>query len=231
LVVIAIIAILAAILFPVFARARENARRTSCQNNLKQIALGVKQYIQDYDEKYPPVDFTGAASPDGSKGWTVSLQPYLKSTQIFQCGSDTQAPGASPTALGYTDYWYNGLLACQNEARFQATALTVLIGDGYGAADDTYGSSSKGNYAVAYNGAETNDGTPLDLDGDAFNYTINFGNLNTFNNTAQGPLDKHSQKHLEGANYSFADGHVKWYRPEKITNSASTAGNPTFRLK
>ncbi len=56
LVVIAIIAILAAILFPVFARARENARRSSCQSNLKQIGLGVMQYIQDYDEKYP---FTG----------------------------------------------------------------------------------------------------------------------------------------------------------------------------
>src|SRR5471030_2874670 len=50
LVVIAIIAILAAILFPVFARARENARRASCQSNLKQIGLGLAQYTQDYDE-------------------------------------------------------------------------------------------------------------------------------------------------------------------------------------
>jgi prepilin-type N-terminal cleavage/methylation domain-containing protein len=49
LVVIAIIAILAAILFPVFARARENARRASCQSNLKQVGLGLLQYIQDYD--------------------------------------------------------------------------------------------------------------------------------------------------------------------------------------
>src|ERR1700754_2640985 len=51
LVVIAIIAILAAILFPVFARARENARRASCQSNLKQIGLGLLQYSQDYDER------------------------------------------------------------------------------------------------------------------------------------------------------------------------------------
>ena len=54
LVVIAIIAILAAILFPVFARARENARRASCQSNLKQIGLGIFQYTQDYDEKMRP---------------------------------------------------------------------------------------------------------------------------------------------------------------------------------
>ena len=51
LVVIAIIAILAAMLFPVFARARENARRSSCQSNLKQIGLGLLQYSQDYDER------------------------------------------------------------------------------------------------------------------------------------------------------------------------------------
>ncbi|HPT99040.1 MAG TPA: prepilin-type N-terminal cleavage/methylation domain-containing protein, partial [Armatimonadota bacterium] len=51
LVVIAIIAILAAILFPVFARARENARKASCQSNLKQIATAASMYIQDWDER------------------------------------------------------------------------------------------------------------------------------------------------------------------------------------
>ena len=53
LVVIAIIAILAAILFPVFARARENARKTNCASNVKQILLGIHQYAQDYDEVLP----------------------------------------------------------------------------------------------------------------------------------------------------------------------------------
>lgn len=51
LVVIAIISILAAILFPVFARARENARRASCLSNLKQFGLALVMYSQDYDEK------------------------------------------------------------------------------------------------------------------------------------------------------------------------------------
>ena len=55
LVVLAIISILAAILFPVFARVRENARRASCQSNLKQLALGILQYTQDSDERMPPV--------------------------------------------------------------------------------------------------------------------------------------------------------------------------------
>ncbi len=84
LVVIAIIAILAAILFPVFARARENARRSSCQSNLKQIGLGVLQYTQDYDEKYPQV-------LQGSENWRSVVQPYLKSGagQLFACPSNS----------------------------------------------------------------------------------------------------------------------------------------------
>src|SRR5689334_25398731 len=87
LVVIAIIAILAAILFPVFARARENARRSSCQSNEKQIGLGILQYVQDYDERYPlsRVDNSGITR----NTWYGMIQPYVKSTQLFQCPSDT----------------------------------------------------------------------------------------------------------------------------------------------
>ena len=70
LVVIAIISILAAILFPVFARARENARRTSCMNNLKQMGLGVMQYVQDYDEKYPPGFRSTTQAPPNGVSWT-----------------------------------------------------------------------------------------------------------------------------------------------------------------
>jgi len=87
LVVIAIIAILAAILFPVFARARENARRSSCQSNLKNIGLGVIQYTQDADENFPLATcltaITGAANTPGG-----ALQNYIKSQQVFGCPSD-----------------------------------------------------------------------------------------------------------------------------------------------
>jgi len=90
LVVIAIIAILAAILFPVFARARENARRASCQSNLKQIGLGVLMYAQDYDEKYPFSDWWAPATPK-PQGWANRVQPYLKSIGVFGCPSDPNA--------------------------------------------------------------------------------------------------------------------------------------------
>ena len=92
-VVIAIIAILAAILFPVFARARENARRSSCQSNLKQIGLGIVQYVQDSDERMPYTDSAGGYSNStlASGGtlykWMDSIFPYVKSEQLFDCPS------------------------------------------------------------------------------------------------------------------------------------------------
>src|SRR4051812_36372455 len=70
LVVIAIIALLAAILFPAFSRARANARRASCQSNLKQLGLGFQMYSQDYDERYP-LEMTV------STGWDVTVPSYL----------------------------------------------------------------------------------------------------------------------------------------------------------
>lgn len=99
LVVIAIIALLAAILFPVFARARENARKSSCQNNLKQIGVGIIQYSQDNDEV-----FTGAFKPypAGRVCYAQLIMPYVKNNQIFLCPSSAgnQMTSSGGTAIG-----------------------------------------------------------------------------------------------------------------------------------
>ena len=114
LVVIAIIAILAAILFPVFARARENARRASCQSNEKNIALGFKQYIQDNNEKYPPAIATAQALQTSASG-SGALAEYIKSTAIFICPSDALKTGS-----------YAYLLDGQNESQIdQATGSST----------------------------------------------------------------------------------------------------------
>ena len=84
LVVIAIIAILAAILFPVFAKAREKARTSSCQSNEKQMGVAITQYAQDYDEKLP-----GRYNGAEAYSWRYVIQPYLKSTQVLVCPSNT----------------------------------------------------------------------------------------------------------------------------------------------
>jgi len=134
LVVISIISLLASILFPVFARARENARRTSCMSNVKQMALAFMQYTQDYDERLPTYQRCSTQQPVGGiRGWNNStscpgtnqaahpwnnqIQPYLKSTQIFNCPSAHYGTGVgesqeySGTAAEHLSYGYNRYVA------------------------------------------------------------------------------------------------------------------------
>ena len=103
LVVIAIIAILAAILFPVFARAREQARKTTCLSNLKQIGLSALMYVQDYDEQFPWLMMDGRNNNDATGlsrqmhpgppilnnqralFMEAKFQPYTKNYQLFNC--------------------------------------------------------------------------------------------------------------------------------------------------
>jgi prepilin-type N-terminal cleavage/methylation domain-containing protein len=107
LVVVAIIAILAAILFPVFAQAREKARQTSCASNLKQIGTAFAMYSQDYDERLPDRRDLKAAFPGGYLPWNnwptsdpraawaaVVMEPYVRNNAIWAC------PSIAGSALG-----------------------------------------------------------------------------------------------------------------------------------
>jgi len=237
LVVIAIIAILAAILFPVFARARENARRTSCQSNVKQIALGIFMYAQDYDEKLPAfyVNTIANASDTNPFGWADAMQPYLKSTQIFQCPSESTAPSNQSAAAatrfggGYSDYWINSNAAGASDATFDSPTMTVLIGDGEGssvaATDDTSTiAATQGTSRYRLTGSIPSGGCTASDAG----VKANFAGVN---------------RHLDGANVAFADGHVKWekgdgngisgaHNSSSIYNGCTGTdhGWPTFRV-
>lgn len=100
LVVIAIIAILAAILFPVFAQAREKAREAQTISNIRQLALGVNMYVQDYDETLPLAGHSTLLTGTGvgKSEWQEAIQPYIKNDQLFRCPNDTATnPGAGLT--------------------------------------------------------------------------------------------------------------------------------------
>ena len=212
LVVIAIIAILAAILFPVFARARENARRSSCQSNLKQIGLGILQYTQDYDEKF----FAQRASGVPGGGAWDTIQPYMKSVQIFQCPSEPFAPNNNPNACpasygcgggfgetGYADYFLNsGLTTDGLQGRSQADltqpSVSIMAGD-----NGTYNAANYRPYNNGYmcsgiiaGGTTANCGTEA--------------------------LDQiPANRHLETANYLFCDGHVKTEKTTQLWGNST----------
>jgi prepilin-type N-terminal cleavage/methylation domain-containing protein len=112
LVVIAIISILAGILFPVFARAREEARKATCTSNLHQIGLAMAMYVQDYDEMYPVCNFSDTLTgfppnthfdANGKPIYMADLLAlYTKNRQVFLCPTMRGQPNRAQ--LYPTDY-------------------------------------------------------------------------------------------------------------------------------
>jgi prepilin-type N-terminal cleavage/methylation domain-containing protein/prepilin-type processing-associated H-X9-DG protein len=209
LVVIAIIAILAAILFPVFARARENARRASCQSNLKQIGLSLIQYAQDYDERVAVWNQSvpGYVAPTGYPSnpaagemrWPDAIQPYVKSTQIFNCPSSTPAtyPGAAFTLPKNMHYGYNyralSFAGCPSNCgvdlnQFQSGPPAYFLGANMAAIEN-----SSGTLWVVENDPSAGTDTLRAGPGDG----------------ASAPSSYVADRHLETLNCLFIDGHVK----------------------
>ncbi len=193
LVVIAIIAILAAILFPVFARARENARRSSCTSNVKQIMLGVLQYTQDYDEKYPVAYNTAPGLSNPERSWYNIIQPYLKSTQIYQCPSDPNSTTNAAYAAFHVGYivnyqFGNSSAGATSLAAIESVTTTVYMADGSKQTDATTTMPDSPDKNGGLRMMDYANGIPKPTD-------PNWG----------GP----SPRHLETAVFRFADGHVK----------------------
>ena len=217
LVVIAIIAILAAILFPVFARARENARRSSCQSNLKQIGLGILQYTQDYDEKLP----SACDNLSGDRPWQLTIQPYVKSVQLFKCPSmsgtgtvaktnsadATPGPGSIPGGVAIS-YICNGGGSFSNPADFGNNASGGAgkrpMNRGGDAGSGTY---DTGGAALAQ--LESSSQTVLVSE----NANPASGNPDLYGAGNITAADTPFQNHLGTTNFLFADGHVKSLKP------------------
>lgn len=192
LVTISIVTILTSLLFPVFSRVRENARRSSCASNQKQLLLGLSMYGQDYDGYFTPAGdpFTAPG------GWSERLQPYLKNSQLLQCPGETTRQGN--IALDYTDYYYNLNLGPDtgsvHEAALEFAANTIVLGEG---------TSRESNYSC------------LGLGSNECFFSL-------FTETLPASATK---RHLDGANYAFADNHVKWLHPTAIVGSSISASS------
>ena len=176
LVVIAIISILAAILFPVFARAREEGRRATCTSNLRQIGQALAMYTQDYDETYPISNFSDDTTgfppythfdTNGKPLYLIDLlQPYTKNRQVFLC--PTMRGQANRAATHPTDYNYlcihgwglyfsnfnndlEGICSHPLSAIGNSAEKPLIMCDGLG---EHLGETTTAVYSLGHNGAE-----------------------------------------------------------------------------
>ncbi|RYG73662.1 DUF1559 domain-containing protein [bacterium] len=210
LVVIAIIAILAAILFPVFGRARENARKASCQSNLKQLALAFTQYSQDYDERTVPMR-NGFTTTSPGFSWSIIIQPYLKSTQMLVCNSNassnavTSTYNTQPNRLSYSYNWaVGGPPAGASSGAVDRGLASIVNPAQTPMLVDAFGIDNPG-YCLAFIAPDAS-GQML---GRRCSNVQTSGSAAGLVNDARGL--PYGSVHMDGANYSYADGHVKWH--------------------
>jgi len=243
LVVIAIIAILAAILFPVFARAREKARQASCLSNIKQLALGMLMYADDWDETFPcqgpNPNFWGI--PFWYNAWAPPVFPYVKTRQLFHCPSDPNGALAfsyyaaaacafneDSVVLGGTGTENEGVNGeCWSGPTTQGSiaepAETIMLVCGPSSpkllADVNWYS-----YTIDTFIGETDWG-PIDFNAFAYGGKLMtcwmaflcYAGGDTTGDFWAGPRIDVNQwsVHNGGTNYAFVDGHAKWLRIEQ----------------
>jgi len=187
LVVLAVIAVLGALLFPVYARAREKGRQTACSSNVRQICMALLMYAQDHDDRFGFDSGYGVTLAGQARQWPIAIAPYLGGRQVLLCPSNPLGEDAPWTYWGqthavfetYAALWW---LAHKPLAEIRRPAERILCLDSNHFA---VGDWDRAQYARACPSA------PACPEGVA-------------NRTAG------NTPHNEGLNVGFVDGHVKW---------------------
>ncbi|MEP6754602.1 MAG: prepilin-type N-terminal cleavage/methylation domain-containing protein [Chthonomonadales bacterium] len=257
LVVIAIIAILAAILFPVFAQAREKARSISCLSNMKQLGLSLNMYGQDNDGTLMQTSWE-VGKLKAKIHWSWIVQPYVKNLQIFVCPSDAHpvvplnrlcGPGDTigvslcdeqAPKFSYINN-YNAMPAHDwlppNEAQFDKPSQLIILGERRNNMNDpamTLIGQWKGvsPFVATSSSHGTGSGSGQVCPGDTYRFVtyqdILTGLLPSNSNDNPEIVRVQFDRHTQGANYSFFDGHAKWFRVEATFNPTNFQWGDTW---
>lgn len=245
LIVIAVIAILASILFPVFARVRENGRKISCLSNCKQLGMAFLQYTQDYDERMPQgTQLVYLSQWRLGVGWGGQIYPYARSTQLFKCPSDPTTATAPKVPVSYgandmvlqddtaTAVSLGGVAGATHISLMNAPTKTVLLFEMQGSQADVAnpleaGGSPHTCVGVGDSRTYCNGGASPTMTAEKYatgylggkTYTGSFGGAGCTQNAGfvNDCMASAEGRHLAGANYVMCDGHAKWYRGNQVS--------------
>ena len=242
LVVIAVISILAAILLPVYATARERARQTTCLSNQHQLGLALLMYTQDSDERYPN-GINKVADTDSSdyyqiwpgEGWAGQCAMYVKAPNVFTCPDDpTRGTGPLNTPVSYG---YNINLAGEPGASIdlstvtnptRTVALFEVAGVTANVTDPLEGSRSGGvagtNFSASANGLDNRlyaQKTGVTLEDNT--YATGYLGGRVPPDPVQTQFVYALGRHSGGANYLLTDGHVHWIQGDHISSGTSAS--------
>lgn len=221
LVVIAIIAILGAILLPVFVQAKEQAKSVSCLSSQRQLAISVHLYLQDWDA-YPLLNYRNNENPALSNTairWFNLLQPYVRGDALFECPAAPGVKGGRNMALGY-NYMFLGNTHMPTGHQFRSVSestiahptQTIAFADSDGVRREDVAAAG-GAYVPYFHGfvidpPESNWLFTPPLDEDA-------------GWCWKGQRCQLSQRHRGGANASFCDGHASWLPYTRVMKNNS----------
>ncbi|HEY3396673.1 MAG TPA: prepilin-type N-terminal cleavage/methylation domain-containing protein [Armatimonadota bacterium] len=211
LVVIAIIAILAAILFPVFARARMKAQQSNCLSNMKQIALGNAMYMSDNDQKvinFPANWMTPSwtSTTNSVTPQMYCLMPYVKNIQIFNCPTSKNS-----TPNSGQDYETN--MCALNAGNREPVYYSNGCRGGNNPVKDS--EMNAASTMIGYDGA-----------GNSWN-SLGYTSRNGDAGPSDGGYYMHiSDRHSDGTNVNFYDGHAKWMKLGAIFSSNAGVSLP-----
>lgn len=239
LTVIGVIAVLAAIVLPVFTKVRDKERQTACFSNMRQLGLALMQYDQDYDGHKPA---SGAQSVLlTNQQWAGLLYAHLKSPKLLHCPSDPnnnqQWPGRKTTAyavsyainLNFTFATHDAALTApaKTVAFFEVTDNNVLLEE---AAEGGQNSVEPRQTSAAGNGgmdtlfSHITPITPTKDNPEAMYATGHMDNYKWIHGPAHDSY-KGDGRHANGANFLAADGHVKWLDGQQVS-AGVTASEP-----
>jgi prepilin-type N-terminal cleavage/methylation domain-containing protein/prepilin-type processing-associated H-X9-DG protein len=241
LIVIAVMGILAALLFPVFSSARERARTTACSSNMKQLGMAFMQYMQDYNRRTPNA-IDGAAMAGNDKntnnkysGWTFY---QIFGTKDNELDPDAGAAQFDPQKGSLFPYVKSAAVyICPSDAEGEETgqsyAANACVFNKTKTCADGTGNVDTGTCRAGKSETRFRDPTSWMLLGEESRNRFHDAISSTddaYINLKEGDTAYNnwfSTRHSDGGNILFLDGHIKWYKVETVKEQRFQIGGPS----